>query len=433
MAMRRPRARSTPTTELFRATTFAYVWNEYVEDYGVRPNLTRQEFLDRQSLGWWGRPRPLPNYKSQRHLDGQATYYFYGTPNQAAPYTLAIIDIDVGKILGKGSTEGAVAFARHLRRTQWPTLCWELSRSGKGLGCPVLVRKEGRSPREVNAALKRLERWLQAEARRVGADIENVEVKGTLPIITYKRGRAVSIQYGQAARYPRSLTAGQLLDSPVLSTDEWLLKEVCEPAAKQHTKTARPVGSVTGHPVGKDELDLIPHYERLYRRLVGADLKANARFTVTAHDFAVACVLLRFFKKNPNKDGTLPTRRAQALWTALYEAGPVQRPWNDRRWKRIRDWLSESGHIDWQDNSYQAPNPAQGLKAVASKWCITDEFFEVLESVKQTRERGSFVDTVEVKKGAGERLQPRLCLIQRETEAVFWSDADSRLEMLLAA
>src|SRR4051812_33133584 len=67
------RARSTPIIELFRATTFAHVWNEYVEFLGVRPNLTKGEYLARQLLPPFGRPRPLPNYKFQRHLDGKAT------------------------------------------------------------------------------------------------------------------------------------------------------------------------------------------------------------------------------------------------------------------------------------------------------------------------------------------------------------------------
>jgi hypothetical protein len=308
------------------------------------------------------------------------------------------------------------------------------------LGCPILIRKEGRSARQVNAALRKLERWLKAEASRVEADIENVEIKGTLPIITYKDRTPVDIRYGQAARYPRTLTCEQLLDSPILSAEEWLLRDLTDPTptkvavpAKPQSRSALRSGSVSGHSVDKYELELIPHYEKLYRRLVGADLKADARFIVTGHDFAIACVLLRFFKKNPNKDGSMPTRRAKALWTALYEAGAVQRPFNDRRWKRIRDWLSEHGHIDWQDERYQAPNPAQGLRPIACKWSITDDFFEVLESIKLTRERGIFVDTVDVKKGPGRWLMPRLYPIQGESEQAFWSDADYRVDLLLAA
>lgn len=336
------------------------------------------------------------------------------------------------KSQGKGTPDGAVAFARHLQKKYWPTLTWEKSNSGNGLGCPILIKKDGHCAAEVNVMLRKLDRWLKNEAARIGADIENVEVKGTLPIVEYKRGKPTSIRYGSFARYPRRLSAEQLSNSPILGCDDWLLMKIPEPA-KDKPKNALNVGSVSGQLVSNEELAAIPKYERLYRRLVGPDLKANARFSVTPHDFAVACVLLRFFKSNPNKDGTMPTSRIRALWHELHAKGQVQRPFNDRRWKRIRDWLSENGHIDWQDERFQAPNPKLGLKPIACKFSITDEFFDVLDSIKLDKREASFIDTVEVKQGPGKWLSPRLFPIQREMEAQFWFDADERVDLLLAA
>lgn len=423
------RAKATPLIELLRRTTFGRVYGE-LTDYGVRPSVTKDQYLGRLRSGFH-LPR-LSNYRLERHFAGDDVIYFMGTPDPASPFTLAIIDVDVQKKRRLGSAAGAEAFARHLRRTRWPTLVWERSRGGAGLGCPVLIRKDGRTAAEVNAALKRLDRQLKAEAKRIGADIENVEVKGTLPVATYRDGSLDSIRYGQFARLPRTLTFEQLADAPVLSCEELLLAEVAEPVAESPARAAVP-GSVSGRLVSDEELAAVPQYERLYRRMTGGDLKATARFVVTAHDFAVACVLLRVFKNNPNPDGSLPTSRVRAMWAALYNAGQVSRPFNDRRWKRIRDFLSEHGHVDWTDHRYQAPDPARGLRAVACKWEITDEFFALLESITQPQDSPSFVDTALVRQGPGRWLTPKLHAIQAERDREFWSRAEVQLEKLLAA
>ena len=96
---------------------------------------------------------------------------------------------------------------------------------------------------------------------------------GKLPIVTYKHGSVDNIHFGSFARYPKTLTFNQLSDAPVLSCEEWLLKDVAEPVKRPTLKA----GSVERHPVKDNELALIPHYERLYRRLVSETLKANAR------------------------------------------------------------------------------------------------------------------------------------------------------------
>jgi hypothetical protein len=207
-------------------------------------------------------------------------------------------------------------------------------------------------------------------------------------------------------------------------------------AKRERKKEARVIraGSISGQLISDGELALLPHYERFYRKLVGpVDLKATAGFTVNAHDFAVACVLLRFFKKNPNPDGSLPHRRAKALWSELHVKGQVHRPFNDRRWTRIRNWLSEHGHIEWEDERFQAPNPAQGLNPIACKWSITDEFFDLLDSIRLHKEEASFVDSLVVKNGSGRWLSPRLFPIQLGNDINFWTDAEIRINLLFAA
>ncbi len=407
------RAKTTDLIEMLRKTTFGQIYGEMTDYSGIRPSLTKNEFIQRRRCGFY-LPK-LSNVKFERHFSGKDSFYFFGNPNSSAPYTLAIIDIDVMKSKGKGSPEGAIAFAQHLKET-WPGLCWEKSASGKGLGCPIFIRKDGRTAIEVNAMLRKLDRWLKAEASRIGADIENVEIKGTLPIITYRNGSPEAIKFGQFARFPRSIKYADLSNAPVLSCEEWLLKEFVEQKA---AKIKMSSGSTYRQVISDDELAAIPKYERLCQRLVGeTDLKANARFTVTSHDFAIACVLLKFFKQNPNKDGSMPMRRAKMIWNSLFHDGKVLRPFNDRRWSRIRNWLSEKGHIDWVDERYQAPNPNTGFKGIACKWSITDEFCSVLNNIDK-RER-VFVDTIVLKRGNGKWLSPRLFPIQLEIEAFFY-------------
>jgi len=405
---------------LLRATTCNSIHGLYQENYGIKANVSKEYFLGRKRAKTW-LPK-LANYKLERHFAGQDTYYFQGNPAKSANYTLAMIDVDVQKKQGMGSPEGAVAFAEHLRKTYWPGLCWERSRSGKGLGCPIFVKKEGRSASEVNGMLRRLDRWLKQEA--ISFDIENVEVKGTLPVVAYERGEIKAVKYGQFARYPKTLSYDQLANAPVLSCTEWLLKDIPEPSVIRKV-----TGSQTGTLITDDDLAQLPKYEKLYQRMNRTPLRARARFIVTAHDFAIACTLLRWFKKHPNADGTLPTRRIRELWTALYKNNQVKRPWNDRRWKCIRDSLSEKGYIRWIDERYQPAG--RGLKGIACKWRITDEFDEMLNKI-HNRE-SSFIDTLVVEKGSGQWLLPRLYPIQRENDTRFWVDADKRIEKRFAA
>jgi len=198
-------------------------------------------------------------------------------------------------------------------------------------------------------------------------------------------------------------------------------------------------GSVTGKVISEEQLANIPKYESLYRQwLQGGDLKAK-RWSVTAHDFAVAMVLLRHFHEKPNADKSLPCRRAAELWTGLYEAGDVQRPWNHHRWKAIRDFLSANGHIDWFDARYEwGQNQVRGI---ACKWTITERFALTLEMVGNvtTDKRGgpSFVDTAVrpliPNQGTGLNLRPTPFPIRAERERMFLFRANEACDNLFAA
>lgn len=59
-------------------------------------------------------------------------------------------------------------------------------------------------------------------------------------------------------------------------------------------------------------------------------IEESGRVAVTVKDVAVFLLLLRFFTNNMNQNGTLPWARFEALWTALYQAGDVERAFNPR-------------------------------------------------------------------------------------------------------
>jgi hypothetical protein len=112
-------------------------------------------------------------------------------------------------------------------------------------------------------------------------------------------------------------------------------------------------GSITGKNISEDDLAGLGRFEQLAGQYLGGQTIRAGRHVATSRDFAIAFLLLRFFKNNPNQDGSLPTARVAGLWRALYEAGDVDRPWNHHRWKAIRDAMSAQGLLDWQDQRYQ--------------------------------------------------------------------------------
>jgi len=59
--------------------------------------------------------------------------------------------------------------------------------------------------KQTNAALKRLERWLRAEAKKVNADIEEVEIKGTCLDLTLDGKLAQAVKFGVPAKLPRDV------------------------------------------------------------------------------------------------------------------------------------------------------------------------------------------------------------------------------------
>jgi hypothetical protein len=374
----------------------------------------------------------VANYKYRDHFDRRGTLYFFAHPT--ARYIIVMIDIDALKALGLGSPAGAVAFASHLKRF-WPNLYTEPSTGGSGVHGYLVLDRAGRTAEEVNAFLKDLEDWLRTEAAVTNADIEAVEVKGACPVIrTTPGGKVESVKYGTFAKVPRMAEERfeELSATTVLG-----VKEPLPAHSGPVVKPARPkygAGSWDTRFVTDEEVAAIPAYEAYYRNL-GLELR-DRRYVVSANDFAVFCVLLRWFTANPVKSGkrkdTLPVRKVQGLWTSLYEARTAERPFNCHRFKVIRDFLSRNGHIDWIDHHYRwTARDAQGgveTDGVACKWALTAHFVSVLDRVAQFG-GGDFVVIQEFQKGTGEHQTPAPRLSEQADKTCTWIRwATERLE-----
>jgi hypothetical protein len=340
-----------------------------------------------------------------------------------------------------GSPTGARQFAAFLR-TKFPTLYVEDSTGGKGQHGYLLVRKLGYSAEEVKAALKHLEKWLRQQAK--GFDIEIVEVKGTPPVVKYRDGGFIEcVTYGLFGKLPRDVSRfAEWTSTTTLMVPELLTLLLVEEVAvsgepkmpKQSVKPA--AGSVSGKNINPEELDLMPTWERLFRRLRKDKALYGARWLVTDTDFAQAIVLLRFFTEaeNRNPDGSLPQCRAQELRTALYDAGDFERPWNHHRWKAIRDWMSQRGWLDWQDNRYQI-GTGRG-DGVACKWALHPDFAQELDALAlcQGQAAASFADTGEIQRGRGEPLKPvRYHWFKQVERALLWLEVEKVIKKPWAA
>ena len=132
---------------------------------------------------------------------------------------------------------------------------------------------------------------------------------------------------------------------------------------------------MTGKMIGEGELAQLAEggdYLNVAAALLGTHtLKTTGRTVVTAEDVAIFLLCLKFFTRRMNADGTLPVKRFEGLWSALYEAGDVGRAFDCHRFKAIRDYLSDLGLLDWEDSTFVAPREGRDgtrLKGRACKW-----------------------------------------------------------------
>lgn len=355
----------------------------------------------------------LTNADMADHFAGDRTFYFTADGRSRTPEVLINIDIDCHRA---GSLAGAIAFAGHLRDTQFPGLYFEASTNGNGVHGYLVVVKGDLGDQALNATLGQLDRWLKADLASGDWDVEAVEVKGQAPVFNWGRDKYELLTYrsGQLAKLSREALqrADELMATNRVTVNELrhlrvheATREPASPAvAPRRIDVEAPVsptmqstpggvpqathvpemiqiepsrkvppGSISGHHFGPEELaKLESDYLDLARGLQGGGkLVASGRKVVTAEDLAVFLMLLRFFTSNMNPDGSLPTARWRELWSALHEAGDVGRPWCHHRYAAMRNFLSGQGLLAWEDARYVIGGVSTGgmyLPGKAAKW-----------------------------------------------------------------
>jgi len=361
--------RKHPQTTWLRKRTDQHNHAKKIPDVGVRPALTKQQQKETANNGgrftvqvsgnkgawlWPQWYKPLTNYDFANHAAGKETYYFAGNGDPKADETLFGIDIDCHEI---GTFAGAVAFAEHLQ-TFFPNLYFERSTNGNGCHCYVVLKKLGFSANQVNVAYKDFNKWLKERAKLVNADISDVEIKGHCPEYQWANRDIEQIKFGQWIKYPR----GDARNTTVLHIDDLArFPSASANPRRQRPKTDKPSGmhrsgSWMPHAISPFDLAEMPRLKVLASKL-GLPGQCREGLATTDEDGAIFLLLLRFFTNHMNKDGTLPTARFEALWTALYDCGDIKRAWNAKRYAAIRNRLSglsvdDAKLLTWEDETF---------------------------------------------------------------------------------
>ena len=333
----------------------------------------------------------ISNMNFVDHFDEVSTFYFSGAAEPKKPETLVLVDIDCKKT---GTLEGAMAFAEFLREHHFANLYIEVSTHGRGAhGYFVLEKCEFGDEYINRLLLHRLQSWLRQLLKEGDWDVENVEIKGTLPVIVWGKERLEVTNYrsGTLAKLPRLGTSEKeesLRNTTRLSVYDLMKLPVVEKDKPEIDREANVggdvAGSVTGKAISDDEVEKIDgHYRLLAHTVLETHaLRTAGRTVVTVEDIAIFLLLLRFFNTNMNQDGSMPVKRWKKMWQALFEAGDINRAFCPQRFKAIRDFLSSLQLLDWKDETYRIgwyDEDGKYHKGKACKWQASDKLLKMLQ------------------------------------------------------
>lgn len=342
---------------------------------GIRPSANKT-FLKN------GFKRPPSNKIILAHTENKETLYYFG--NESSNYTVVMIDIDVNKKNKKGSKKGAIEFAKYINKNLFKTY-YEPSTNGEGIHAYFIVDKQGCSSKEFNNIIKNFQNYLQNIAEKINADIELVEVKGTLFEIEYEKEKIKEIKYGMLGKIPRDIR--RFFKYKTIINIQKIKEEFNLEKIKK-----RKQGSISEKHFTQEKLSKLDCYRKIASELIGDKAIKAGKFAIIVEDIAIAIMFLKFLKENKNNDNTLPTKRIECLWKAVYKAGDITRGWNHHRWKGIRDLLSNMGLIKWIDNRYQITDKINKTEGIACKWEISEKLYMYIQKSEKV-EGSSLMDT----------------------------------------
>ena len=309
-------------------------------DYGIKykghpihlnSNYSTMEFLngDRKYLY-----KPT-NKEFEDHFANIETLYFTGNNRGEA---IIMLDIDCHK---KGSLQGALAFAQHLKETFFPNLYYEISTNGNGVHGYILLNEQ--RPSNHNVWLKTLGKVLDEYLCFHPFDVEMIEIKGLPPTLKWKNRKVDSYVAGTLAKMPRQVERfAELMGTTRLDVDQLLdlINKIKKATPK--TEEVKPLERKRGNvsnPFGNGEyIEKIKPLARKICYSYGTQLNVE--------DVAISLYILNWLKTHPTfrKDGSLPQLRIRRFWETMYGEGTVSRQFRAERWTRIRKMLTKSGN-----------------------------------------------------------------------------------------
>ncbi len=363
------------------------------------------------------------------HWRGEETFYFSAAGSSRCNEILVNLDIDCHT---SGSECGAFEAAEYLKATFFPGLYHEPSTNGRGRHGYLILDKFGMNAEGVKDLLKGLERRLNEHLLSEGFDIELFEIKGLPPVLTWgEDGEATNYTAGVLAKIPREVRrfdewkrttvlndrdVRRLMSRlrPATPADISIMPKPTSVKAKVVDKL--PEGSITGKVMVEGELAQLAeggHYRSIAATLIGTHtLNTTGRTVVTIEDVAIFLACLKFFTGRMNADGTLPVKRFEGLWSALYEAGDVDRAFDCHRFKVIRDYLSGLGLLDWEDRTFVPPTKdhrGNKFNGRACKWKANETLMTMLgwEKSAVEVETMQFMEIQGEEEGEGEDILGR--------------------------
>lgn len=264
-----------------------------------------------------------------------------------------------------------------------------------------------------------------------GFDIQTVEIKGRCPVVIWgrRRGEVANYKAGTLAKIPRqaerfeelknttrlsvrdliALVPRRILRGNEKPTSRFTAKPKPVTAKVQAPRVLKPkdqvVGSCSDRVISEAELQKLKgHYLEVAETLLGTHPIKTGRVVATAEDLTIFLMLLKWFTRNMNVDGSLPWARFKGLWDSLYEAGDISRAFDAKRFAAVRNYLSSLGLIEWNENKYHTGFWANGTKVAgkACKWKAGDVLMKMLEE----EEREERDKTAKVVRSVRKALQP---------------------------
>lgn len=348
-------------------------WGQKYSDIGVRHKNTIKDICRAYSEEYHLRYlKKITQRDIIEHQKDQCTKYFSGSWRSKQRFTLVMFDVDILKVLGLGTPQGALDTARRLKDHFGQCLYFEPSTNGGGQHGYLILDKLGCHPEYVNKMLNRLETFCGHLCK--GCDIEKVEIKGHCPVFEWSQGKKAVVEnvvsMGKLAKLPRGDIRGAL----TLTVDDLARLQIPD----CHNEYSSRAGSC--FPIKEEDLSRFGEFQEMAEEvfIAGQWDTSNGKL-VTAHDVQVFLFLLHWFTLN-QKDGSkaLPWTSWRTLWTALFEQGNVTRAFNPNRLKALRDGCSRLGIIQWHDNRYFF-YPDGSQKGKCCEYEGSAEFMEAVE------------------------------------------------------